>query len=332
MNGQHPPLLLDAPTPSHPGPGGVGGEGEEGAPQPPAQDGPLAYYPSFSTVDEARKWQYIESWAQRDSATAAAEKCGGRDGPLDPEQGAQSVRADEAVSVRSSLMDLEVSRGSGARQAPTPGQQLPGAFQRQLSEGEESRGSGGRQVTAQRGHNGPTVSGGSGPRVQHLQQHPQHLQQHPQNLQQHPQQYPQHQEHSASGSERVHPHPHQPPSAPQHTSRPGPGGGVGAATRAMTTGGPGAVTGGAGAVTGRAVPRGQVQGYSHVAADHGMVSDRQLAEAERKLAETEEQLAEAEEKLAAVHQRHSQELHQLKQVRQGGANVYDFSLNLDLNA
>lgn len=312
MNGQHPPLLLDAPTPSHPGPGGVG-EGEEGAPQPPAQDGPLAYYPSFSTVDEARKWQYIESWAQRDSATAAAEKCGGRDGPLDPEQGAQSVRADEAVSVRSSLMDLEVSRGSGARQAPAPGQQLPGTFQRQLPEGEESRGSGGRQVTGQRGHNGPTISGGSGPRQQHPQQHAQHPQQHlQQHLQQQPQQHPQHLEHSASGSERVLPHPHHPPSAQQHVSRAGPGGGVGAAPRAMTTGGP---TGGPGAVTGRAVPRGQVQGYGQVAADHGMASDKQLAEAEQKLVETEEQLAEAEEKLAAVHQRHSQELHQLKQVR-----------------
>ena len=78
------------------------------------------------------------------------------------------------------------------------------------------------------------------------------------------------------------------------------------------------VSGGPGAVTGRAAPRGQVQGYGQIAADDGM----QLAEVEQKLTETEEQLAEAEEKLAAVHQRHSQELHQLKQVMSGHPGLH----------
>lgn len=38
--------------------------------QAPAQEGPLAYYPTFSQVDPKHKWQRIRDWASHDSATA----------------------------------------------------------------------------------------------------------------------------------------------------------------------------------------------------------------------------------------------------------------------
>ena len=41
--------------------------------RPPTQDGPLAQYPTYAVVDEARKWQRIQEWAFLDSVAAAAD-------------------------------------------------------------------------------------------------------------------------------------------------------------------------------------------------------------------------------------------------------------------
>ena len=44
---------------------------DEDTNRPAVQDGPLAQYPTYSSIDEERKWQRIQEWAVSDSAAAA---------------------------------------------------------------------------------------------------------------------------------------------------------------------------------------------------------------------------------------------------------------------
>lgn len=77
--------------------------------QAPAQDGPLSQYPNFSLVDEMQKWQRIQDWAVTDSAHAAADRQ-----PKSPHHAPVSVRMDDAHSVGSTLLEMELARNSAS--------------------------------------------------------------------------------------------------------------------------------------------------------------------------------------------------------------------------
>eukprot|EP00955_Chlamydomonas_euryale_P053935 355645-Chlamydomonas_euryale.AAC.38 len=67
----------------------------------PVQDGPLAHYPDYSTVDMNSKWQRVNTWAQHDSARAVVPEKHAAS-PLVP---ARSVRAEDVHSTSSSVQD-----------------------------------------------------------------------------------------------------------------------------------------------------------------------------------------------------------------------------------
>lgn len=95
------------------------GEGREGAEAEevdgllvgPTQEGPLALYPDFSIVDQRRKWQRIKDWAAQDSTVAATSA------PPLPATAAPSVLHDDAHSVDSTLLELELERARTSMQA-----------------------------------------------------------------------------------------------------------------------------------------------------------------------------------------------------------------------
>ncbi len=92
--------------------------------QAPAQEGPLAYYPTFSQVDPRHKWQRIRDWASHDSATAT--------GPTSGTAAAAAAAHSHALGAPGVGMDM-----AGAYPAGSAGQvvygtghagaQLPGA-------------------------------------------------------------------------------------------------------------------------------------------------------------------------------------------------------------
>lgn len=104
------------------------GRDQDAPQQAPAQDGPLAYYPTFSLVDEKGKWQRIHDWALQDSVNAAAAKHG---------TPAMSVRMDDVHSISSTLIDLEAARLSSSQ---TQGHSSQAAAGRALQAGEVTSG------------------------------------------------------------------------------------------------------------------------------------------------------------------------------------------------
>eukprot|EP00798_Chlamydomonas_sp_ICE-L_P029415 gene29415-5765_t len=99
-------------------PDGIGG----GDAALPIQEGPLAYYPDFSSVDLRRKWQTIQDWAAGDSVSAMGDDNGiGSSHLMSPSVAVTEL--DDSRSIDSSLLEIEMDRSG----PPAAHQQQSGA-------------------------------------------------------------------------------------------------------------------------------------------------------------------------------------------------------------
>lgn len=152
--------------------------------KPLAQEGPLTYYPSYSTVDPQHKWQRIRDWASQDSVTAlepaapataqdraepsflsagpaglhggggnaSAAIAAGSPNPLP--SGAGGAGSDSSASIDSTLLEMELERARASLRVATAG-----AAGRLSAEGSVGRLFGGASTTF-----GAPPAPGPGPR------------------------------------------------------------------------------------------------------------------------------------------------------------------------